>query len=187
MRAAAPCGSIEGPQQREVAVSVVVRVQDMREADLPPVEYRWDADTDILQVTLRTGAVGEGLSGSVDIEGADGAWLMLEVMAGRLSSIEVAVWPDVRTRATLLPPEPAGNARIEVPAGRDGLAIEALEFETAIRAVADEAERTIHFRFGPPRPSRALRVARDLLVEVDAKSRLAGFWFLNVPPFPAAP
>lgn len=167
-------------------MSVEVRVQEARGSELPAVDYTWDRDTDILKVALRAGAAGEGLSGSVDIEGADGAWLMLEVMAGRLSSIEVAVWPDVRTVATLAPPEPAGDVRIEVPTTAEDFAIEALEVDTAIRAVADEAERTIHFRFGPSRPNRTLRVARDLLVEVDAESRLAGFWFLNVPPFPAA-
>jgi hypothetical protein len=167
-------------------VSVEVRVQEARGAELPLVDYTWDSDTDILKVALRSGAAGEGLSGSVDIEGADGAWLMLEVMAGRLSSIEVAVWPDVRTVAALTPPEPSGDVRIEVPTAAEDFAIEALEVDTAIRALADEAERTIHFRFGPSRPNRILRVARDLLVEVDAESRLAGFWFLNVPPFPAA-
>ena len=26
---------------------------------------------------------------------------------------------------------------------------------------------------------------RELLLEVDAKQRIAGLWFLNVPPFPA--
>jgi hypothetical protein len=165
-------------------VSLEVRMEDVAEGDLPPVEYRWDADTDILQVTLRSTAVGEGLSGSVDIEGADGSWLMLEVMAGRLTAIEVAVWPDVRTVPTLLAPEAAGAARLKVPSRTAEQGLDALEVDTAIRAVADKAERTIHFRIGPQRPSRALRIARDLLVEVDAKSRLAGLWFLNVPPFP---
>ncbi len=165
-------------------MSLEVRVEELTEAELPPVEYRWDADTDILQVTLRSSAVGEGLSGSVDIEGSDGSWLMLEVMAGRLAAIEVAVWPDVRTVPTLAPPEPAATARLKVPSRSADHGLDALEVDTAIRAVADKAERTIHFRIGPQRPSRALRIARDLLVEVDAKSRLAGLWFLNVPPFP---
>ena len=30
------------------------------------------------------------------------------------------------------------------------------------------------------------RTAKDLLVEVDGRSRIAGLWFLNVPPFPAS-
>lgn len=165
-------------------MSLEVRWQEVAERDLPPVEYRWDADTDILQAMLRGGSVGEGLSGSVDIEGSDGSWVMLEVTAGRLAAIEVAVWPDVKSVTTLAPPAEAGPARLEVPARSAGAGLDALEVDTAIRAVADQAERTIHFRIGPPRPTRALRAARDLLVEVDAKSCLAGFWLLNVPPFP---
>ena len=104
---------------------------------------------------------------------------------GLLAAVEVAVWPDVKTVEPLTPPEPTGFARIRVPASAIDAGVEALEVDTPIRAVADKAERTIHFRIGPQRSSRALRVARDLLVEVDARSRIAGFWFLNVPPFPS--
>ncbi len=164
-----------------------VRLDAIAESELPPVEYRWDADTDILCAVLRPAGVSEGLTGSMDIEGADGAWLTLELTGGRLAAIEVAVWPDVKTVATLAPPAPAGSARLLVPSSGDDDALEAMEVDTPIQAVADEAERTIHFRIGPKRSSRALRVARDLLVEVDARSRIAGLWLLNVPPFPSAP
>lgn len=167
-------------------MSLDVRVDEISESELPPVEYRWDADTEILCVTLRPAGVAEGLSGSMDIEGADGAWLMLELSGGRLSSIEVAVWPDVKTVEPLTAPAPAGAARIRVPSRDSQPGLAAVEVDTPIRAVADKAERTIHFRIGPQRSSRAVRVAGDLLVEVDARSRIAGFWFLNVPPFPAS-
>jgi len=167
-------------------VSLDVRVEDVADKELPPVEYRWDADTDILCAMLRPVGVSEGLTGSVDIEGADGAWITLELTDGRLGAVEIAVWPDVRTVAALAEPVESRPARIRVPnrASQPGLA--AVEVETPIRAVADKAERTIHFRIGASRPTTALRVARDLLVEVDQQSRIAGLWFLNVPPFPAA-
>jgi hypothetical protein len=109
---------------------------------------------------------------------------MLEVLAGRLAAVEVAVWPDVRTLPSLKPPESVLAARLRIPAGTTDAGVAALEVDTAIRAVADEAERTIHFRIGPTGPSRARRVARDIVVEVDATSRLTGLWLLNVPPFP---
>ncbi len=168
-------------------MSLDVRVEEIGEAELPPVEYRWDADTDILCAMLRPASVSEGLNGQVDLEGSDGSWLTFELSGGRLAAVEVAVWPDVRTVATLAPPAAAGTARLRVPARDAGAGVEALEFETPIRAVADKAERTIHFRIGPQRAARALRVARDLLVEVDGRSRLAGLWLLNVPPFPSGP
>jgi len=168
-------------------VSLDVRVEEINEAELPPVDYRWDADTDILCAALRPAGVSEGLSGSMDIEGADGAWLTLELTGGRLAAIEVAVWPDVKTVEALTPPAAAAAARLRVPSSGSEAGLEALEVDTPIRAVADKAERTIHFRIGPQRSSRALRVARDLMVEVDSRSRIAGLWLLNVPPFPTAP
>lgn len=167
-------------------MSLDVRVEEIGEAELPPVEYRWDADTDILCATLRPAGVSEGLSGSMDIEGSDGAWLTLELTAGRLAAVEVAVWPDVRSVESLVPPSAPAAARLRVPS-RGGTGPEAVEVDTPIGAVADSAERTIHFRIGPSRAVRVLQVARDLLVEVDGRSRLAGLWFLNVPPFPSTP
>jgi hypothetical protein len=170
---------------------VEVRWDEVPEEELPAVDYRWDADTEILAAALRPNGVGEGLSGSVDIEGTDGSWLMLEVMAGRLAAVEVAVWPEVSTVKVLETPRGPGAARLKVPSGDgagDGAATgeHALEVSLPIRAVADEAESTIHFRIGPQRGARVLRVAKDLLVEVDARSRLAGLWLLNVPPFPSS-
>ena len=166
-------------------MSLDVRVEEVAERELPPVEYRWDADTDILCAMLRPAGASEGLSGSMDIEGADGAWITLELTNGRLGAIEIAVWPDVRTVAALTAPTESRPARIRVPqrASQPGLA--AVEVETLIRAVADKAERTIHFRIGASRSTTALRVAQDVLVEIDEQSRIAGLWLLNVPPCPA--
>jgi hypothetical protein len=166
-------------------MALEVRLEQLPESDLPPVEYRWDADTDILCAMLRPQGVSEGVSGSMDIEGADGAWLTLELTDGRLAAVEVAVWPDVKSVEALPLPDISGSARVTVPSeGGDLLA--AMEVDTPIRAVADAPERTIHFRIGPTRAARTVRVARDLLLEVDAKQRIAGLWFLNVPPFPAS-
>lgn len=166
-------------------MSLDVLIEELAEGELPPVEYRWDTDTDILVAMMRPAGVSEGLSGSIDIEGSDGAWLTMELVDGRLAAVEVAVWPDVKSVTTLSLPVVAGTARVRVPSRSSQPGLAAVEVDTAIRAVADAPERTIHFRIGPTRSSRALRVARDLLLEVDAHSRIAGLWFLNVPPFPA--
>lgn len=160
-----------------------VRLEPLDAQELPPVEYRWDADTDILVAMLRPAGVSEGVSGSLDFEGSDGSWLTFELVGGRLAAIEVAVWPDVASVATLDPPVPIGAARVRIPQ-TGAAALAAMEVDTAIRAVADAPERTIHFRIGPTRASRAVHVARDLLLEIDTKQRIAGLWFLNVPPFP---
>ena len=164
-----------------------LKVVAISEAELPSTDYRWDADTEILTVTIRPSGVAEGMSGSVDIQGEDGAWLLLEVSKGRLASVEVAAWPDVRTVERLEAPSGAAPVQVQVPATKKGAGTDALEMESAISAVADRAERTIHFRIGAQRPSKPMRVSRDLIVELDTKARIAGLWFLNVPPLPGSP
>lgn len=151
----------------------------------PEVDYRWDPDTDILIAQLRANGAAEGLSGSVEIEGADGSWIVLDVQSGHIKSVEVAVWPDVRKHSALQPPE-AAFARVTVPARRGPAGLSALEEETPMAAESDATERIFHFRFGAPRASaRAVRIARDIVLDVDARGTLAGLWLLNVPPFPA--
>lgn len=152
---------------------------------VPEVEYRWDPDTDILTASLRARGIGEGMSGSVELTGTDGAWLMLDVSGGRISSVEVAVWPDVRKVAVLAPPATVEDARVTVPTRRSQPGVAAVEVNGALSAEADHAERTIHFRLGGSRQVRTVRIARDVLIDVDAHNQIGGLWLLNVPPFPA--
>jgi hypothetical protein len=151
----------------------------------PAVDYRWDADTDILTARLRGSRGGAGMSGSVELEGADGSWLILDVAAGSIDGIEVAVWPDVHKRATLAPPA-AEDVRVVVPSSNGDSGVSSLEVETRLLAESDDSERVIHFRVGPVRQVRTIRLGSDLLLDVDPQSRIAGVWLLNVPPFPAS-
>lgn len=181
----------------------------------PAVDYRWDVDTDILSARVRS--VGEvpvtielatatdaaatacnpvmplpgdaTLTGAVELEGQDGSWIVLDLEAGHLAGIEIAVWPNVRRMSTLTPPADVEDARVRVRGqkrrterGAPGPA--SLEVTTHLTAEADASERTIHFRLGAPRRSRSVRLGRDLLVDIDAQGDLAGLWLLNVPPVP---
>ena len=94
------------------------------------------------------------------------------------------MWPDVRKRATLEPPDAAETAQAVVRAAGPRGQVTSLELSTPVLAEADQSERTIHFRLGDQRRARTLRVGRDLLLDLDAQSRIAGVWLLNVPPFP---
>jgi hypothetical protein len=159
-------------------------------ADAPPtVAYRWDADTDILSATVDDPALASAQATSLELEGADGSWLMLDVRAGCIRSVEVAVWPDVQTRPTLRPPR-AAPARVILPAlvrsDGDGDAAD-VEVDVHLSVETDTTERTIHFRLGAPVGVRTVRIARDILLDVDDAGRLAGLWLLNVPPLPADP
>src|SRR6266700_2107323 len=91
---------------------------------LPKVSYRWDPETDILSVACKGTGKTTGLNGTVDLEGGDGSFVVIDVAGGCIHGVDVVTWPD------------------------------------------------------------DIRVADLLLVEVDKNSRLAGLWFLDVPPFP---
>lgn len=166
-------------------MSVAVQVEPSPGSP-PPVEYRWDADTDILLARLDVPDGDTGRSGSIELAGADGAWLILDVVHGRIHGVEVAVWPEVHTRPALAPPSADGSVRalLAFPDAEPGAAL--LEVETALSAEADEAERVIHFRVGDAREARTVRLGGDLLLDLDPHGRIAGLWMLNVPPFPTS-
>jgi hypothetical protein len=166
-------------------IAVKVEPAQAASSPLPRVEYRWDADTDILTATMTGGAKGQGMSGSVGIEGADGSWLIFDVSGGRIAGVEVAVWPDVRKVQELTLPADTAPALVSIPSRPSQPGIASLEIDTRLVADADPAERTIHFRFGAPRTARAVRVGEDLILDIDAADHIAGVWLLNVPPFPS--
>jgi hypothetical protein len=166
-------------------MNVAVQLEPAAES-APAVAYRWDADTDILTARLEGVGSGGGMSGSVELEGTDGSWLILEVAAGRINGLEVAIWPDVHKRPSLVPPTSVEDVRVLIPVRASQPGIASLEVDTPLMAEADNDERVIHFRVGARRDVRAVRVGRDLLLEVDSQSRVAGLWLLNVPPFPSS-
>jgi hypothetical protein len=149
----------------------------------PTVEYRWDPDTEILSAQLTPRSEGKGLSGSVELEGADGSWLILDVAGGRINGIEVAVWPEVHIRNALKPAGTPESGNVVVPSRKSQPDLAALEVETPLIAESDETERIFHFTLGRPKKVRTIRCANDVLVEVDASNHLVGLWLLNVPPF----
>ena len=151
----------------------------------PKVKYTWDSDTEILSAHLRPGAEGSGLSGSVGLEGSDGSWVILDVNGGRINAVEVAVWPEVQQRASLTAPSKVEDAAVLIPAARSSREIRSLEVPTNLTAESDPAKKTIHFRLGQAAETRAIRLASDILLDIDAQNRVAGLWLLNVPPCPS--
>ena len=165
-------------------MNVAVQLEPAAES-APAVQYRWDADTDVLTARLDVVTPKGGMSGSVQIEGTDGSWLILEVAAGRINGIEVAVWPDVHKRPALVPPATVEDALVVIPSRPSQPGIASLEVDTPLMAEADSDRRVIHFRVGARRDVRTVRIGRDLLLDVDSQSRVAGLWLLNVPPSPS--
>ena len=158
-----------------------------RDGAAPKVVYRWDPDTEILSAHLHPAPAAGGGSGSVEIEGADGSWLILDIADGQINGLEIVVWPEVHNKASFVAPTRIDERVLRLPQdGADG-GVSSLEVETSMAAESDVQERNFHFRFGAHRESTAVRVAGDLLLDVDAKNHVAGLWLLNVPPFSREP
>lgn len=152
---------------------------------LPKVSYRWDPETDILSAVCKGASKSTGMNGSVDLEGSDGSFVLLDVAGGSLRGLDVVTWPDdIRTVETLTAPAVSKEARVLFPSRRSQPAVAAVEVETALTVEKNPGESVIHIRVGRARPVNVVRVADSLLVEVDKQSRLAGLWLLDVPPFP---
>lgn len=164
-------------------MTIAVELQPASGA-MPGVHYRWDADTDIFTATLSSHDEDARASGSVEIEGTDGSWLVLDLRGERVVGVEVAIWPDVHCNTALAAPREVESADVMVPM-RSPAGPATLEVEAPLRAESDEGERVVYFRIGDRREARSIRFASDLLLDVDRHGHLAGLWFLNVPPFPA--
>ena len=152
---------------------------------LPKVTYRWDPETDILTVACKGTPKGSGMNGTVDLEGSDGSFVVIDVAGGALRGVDVVTWPeDVRTLATLEPPAATKNGQITFPDRRSQPGVAAVEVDTPLTVDKNPTESVFHIRVGRHKASSIVRVADHLLVELDKQSRLAGLWLLEVPPFP---
>jgi len=152
---------------------------------LPKISYRWDPDTDILSVACKGGGKAAGLNGTVDLEGSDGSFVVIDVASGCMRGVDVVAWPDdIRTVDALAVPAPQREARVVFPSRNSQSGVAAVELDTALTVEKNQTESVFHIRVGRSRPAAVVRAADRLLVEVDRHSRLAGLWFLDVPPFP---
>ena len=152
---------------------------------LPKVSYRWDPETDILTVACKGVAKGNGMNGTVDLQGSDGSFVVIDVAGGALRGLDVVTWPDdVQTVASLAAPEPAKDAHVSFPSRKSQPGVAAVEVDTALTVDKNPTESLFHIRVGRTRAATVVRAADHLLVEVDKQSRLVGLWLLDVPPFP---
>jgi hypothetical protein len=163
---------------------LVARIEPLN-GKLPKVSYRWDPETDILTVACKGVPKGNGMNGTVDLEGGDGSFVVIDVAGGAMRGVDVVTWPDdVRTVASLQAPEPSKEGQVTFSDRRSQPGIAAVELDTALTVDKNQAESTFHIRVGRGRAATVVRVADHMLVEVDKQSRIAGLWLLEVPPFP---
>lgn len=164
-------------------MNVTVQIEPAN--DIPSaVEYRWDTDTAILTASLADTSYADGASGSVELAGSDGSWVILDVRGGRINGVEVAVWPDVKKLSALRVPADTARGRLVVPSAGSKGGVAMMQMDTTLIAESDQSEQTIHFRLGAGRHARTVCIARDILVDLDDSDTIRGIWLLNVPPFP---
>src|SRR3989454_956958 len=172
------------PQEGDVRMSFETRIEPL-DGKLPKVSYRWDPETDILSVACKGVAKATGFDGTVDLEGDDGSFVLLDVVGGVLRGVEVVSWPDdVRTLDALAVPEPMKDGRVVFASRKSQPDVAAVEVDTALTVEKNHTESVLHVRVGRMRIATVVRIADHVLVELDKQSRLAGLWFLEVPPFP---
>ncbi|HET7790675.1 MAG TPA: hypothetical protein VFK78_07740 [Gemmatimonadales bacterium] len=160
------------------------RIEPLR-GKLPKASYHWDPETDILSVACKGTPKATGLTGTVDLEGEDGSFVVLDIAAGALRGLDVVSWPDdVRTLSSLAAPSPEKEANVVFPGRKSQPGVAAVEVDTALTVEKNPGESVFHIRIGRARPNTIVQVADLVLVEVDKQSRLAGLWLVGVPPFP---
>jgi hypothetical protein len=147
---------------------------------LPKIRFTWDAETEILAGRLDGVAGGPGLTGSVELEGKDGSFIVLDVADGVMRGLEIVVWPRVQT-APVVPPDARERGRLLIPTRVSQPGIAAVELDTHLLAERSEDGSTIHVRVGPKRKVTATRLADGLILELDRRGEIAGFWLLGVP------
>lgn len=174
-RPAAPAAQPRRWRSVEVAV-------DADPAPPPRVRYQWDPETEILTACIEDRREGGWAATAVTLSAASGAWVTLELRGGRFCGLEVAVWPPVELRAVLVTPRGGTGGHARCPAAAGGPP--EIEVDAELRAERDRGGRTVRLGVGPPRPARPVRVARDIMLDVDDAGALAGVWLLNVPPLP---
>lgn len=149
---------------------------------LPVLTWRWDAETDILSGSFR-GASMSRLDGTIELNDVEGAIAVLDIAHGAVSGLDIVVWPEVTTSRTLLLPTSVDSGRL-VLGGAVTDRTASFEVESPLTMRTNAGENLYHLRLGEQRVARTVRVADQLLVELDPDGALAGCWLIGVPPFP---
>jgi hypothetical protein len=123
------------------------------------------------------------VSASVELTDPEGAIVVLDIHSGRLTGLDIVIWPAVELLTAMTPPVPTRDAEILWPARpAPAASTAALELETGLSATINGAGTVLHLVLGGTRAVETVRIGDHLLVDVDPRQRLAGFWLLDLPP-----
>ena len=165
-------------------MSLDTRVEPLS-GKLPSIDWKWDPETDILAGSFKGKEKAGGLTGTLELTDEEGSIAVVDVAGGVVRGVDVVVWPEVSTVPGLTPPAPAREGKIIIPSRPSQPGIASVEVDTTLSVSTNPGENVFHLRIGTRREVEVVRVADNLMIEVDSKRRIAGFWLTNVPPFPA--
>lgn len=154
---------------------------DPLDGPLPTIRWDWDDETDILSGAMDGVRKSGGLTGTIELTDDEGSVAVVDVAGGRVQGLDIVVWPEVSEVATLAAPEASRDGVVILPPRPSQPGIAAVEVDTTLSVSANPRHDLLHLRIGTKRQVEAIRVADRLLIEVDGKGRLAGFWLLSVP------
>jgi len=156
------------------------------QSSLPRVEFRWDFDTEILSGSL-SGANTDGeLQGVIEMGGPGGSFMSLGLAGPVITGLEVVVWPQSESVTKLAPPASKQQGQLKIYPDADERTKGVVELKVPLGCEKNSDKSIIHIVVGNPRTVESITVADNLLAEVDSDGHLAGFWLIDVPPFPEA-
>jgi ribosomal 50S subunit-recycling heat shock protein len=150
---------------------------------LPSIAWRWDPETDILSGTFRNSGSSR-LDGTIELTDAEGAIAVLDVADGAVAGLDMVVWPEVTSTRGLSLPSNVETGRVVLRGPRADRTT-SVEIESVLTVRTNPGESLYHLKVGGSPAARAVRVADQLLVELDTEDALVGCWLMGVPPFPS--
>ena len=156
------------------------------QSDLPRVEYRWDFDTEILSGRLSGASADPESQGVIEMGGPGGSFVSLGLAGPVMTGLEVVVWPPSESVSELVPPASKRRGHLKIYPNTEERTTGVVELKVPLGCEKSSNKSIIHIVVGNPRTVESVTVADKLLAEVDSDGHLAGFWLIDVPPFPEA-
>lgn len=154
---------------------------DALDGPLPTIRWNWDDETDILSGSMAGARKAGGLTGTIELTDDEGSIAVVDVAGGRIQGLDIVVWPEVTEVPGLEAPDAGRDGVVILPPRPSQPGVAAVEVDTTLSVAANPRHDTLHLRIGTKRQVEVVRTADRLLIEIDGKGRLAGFWLLNVP------
>ena len=139
-------------------MNVEARVEPLT-GSLPSIGWRWDPETDILSGAFKGNRKSGGLTGTVELTDAEGSVAVLDVNNGVICGLDVVVWPEVTTSATLQVPARLTDGRVVRPLALSRDYKRALESASSVKdkatSIADKLEEAKKKRSGQAKARKA--------------------------------